>query len=143
MDGDVLSANPCVLHDGGAGDVASLGKDVEFAKAVEFGGCFERGEFLAVGAGEGADAGEPVVDHAVAEVFEGGLDATAAVVAADDDVFYLEHIDGVLEDGEEIEIGFLDDVGDVAVDEDFAGGEAGDLVGGDARVGAADPEVFR
>jgi len=92
---------------------------------------------------EGADAGEPVVDHAVAVVFEGGADATAAVVAADDDVADLEDIDGVLDDGEDVEVGFCDDVCDVAVDEDFAGGEAGDLVGGDAGVGASDPEELR
>jgi hypothetical protein len=34
-------------------------------------------------------------------------------------------------------------VGDVAVDEHFARREADDLVGGDARIGAADPEILR
>ena len=35
-----------------------------------------------------------------------------------------------------------DDVGDVAVDEDFAGQQANDFVGGYAAVGAADPQVL-
>ncbi len=35
-----------------------------------------------------------------------------------------------------------DDVGDVAMDEDFAGEEAGDLVRRHAGIRAADPEIF-
>ena len=35
-----------------------------------------------------------------------------------------------------------DDVGDVAVDEDFAGQQANDFIGGYAAVGAADPQVL-
>ena len=45
--------------------------------------------------------------------------------------------------GEHVEIGLGHDVGDVAVDENLARREAGDLVGGHAAVRAADPEVFR
>lgn len=122
--------------------MACLGEDIEFAESIGGGLGREGVEFLAVGAVEAADAGEPVVDDAVAEVFECGDHATAAVVAADDHVLNLEDIDRVLQDSEQVEIGFRDDIGDIAVDEDFAGCEAGDLVGGHAAVRAADPEVL-
>ena len=63
-------------------------------------------------------------------------------MAADDDVLNLEGLDGVLDDGKAVEVGMDDDVGDVAVDEELAREEADDLVGRDAAVGAADPEIL-
>ena len=36
-----------------------------------------------------------------------------------------------------------DDIGDVAVDEDFAGNQADDLIGRHTAVGAADPKILR
>ena len=73
---------------------------------------------------------------------QGGPDAAAAVVAGDDDVAHPEHLDGVLEDREAVQIRGGDDVAHVAVDEEFAGFEPDDLVGGHPAVGAADPEVL-
>ena len=87
------------------------------------------------------DVAEPVVDEAELLALERGADAAAAVVADDDDVLYLEDVDGVLHDGEAIEVAVNDDVGDVAMDEDFAGEQAADFIGRDAAVGAADPEI--
>lgn len=78
----------------------------------------------------------------MAEVFDGGFHSAAAVVAADDDVADFEDIHGILHHGEEVEIRFHDDVGDVAVDENLSGGEAGDLVGGHPAVRTTDPEVL-
>ena len=72
-----------------------------------------------------------------------GADAAAPVVAGDDHVVNAEHVHRVLDDRQAIEIGVHDDVGDIAVDEQFAGRQADDLVGGNAAVRAADPEEFR
>ena len=47
--------------------------------------------------------------------------AAAAVVAADDDVLHLQHVDGVLQHRQAIEVGVDDHVGDVAMDEQLAG----------------------
>ncbi len=142
MDGDFLAAQPSVFEDGGTGDVTGLGKDVELAEPVHCGVGRKGGEFVAVAAVERADAGEPVVDHAMAEIFDRRADAAATVVAANDDVADFEDVHGVLDHGEDVEIGLGDDVGDVAVDEDLTGREAGDLVGGHPAVRATDPEVF-
>ena len=77
----------------------------------------------------------------VSVVAQCGADAAASVVTADDDVAHLEDIHGKLHDGEAVQVGVDDDVGDVAVDEEFAGEEVHDFVGGDTAVGAADPQV--
>jgi hypothetical protein len=140
--GEGLAALPGVLDDGGAGDMQGLLDDVEFAEAINGFLVRKLREFFLMAPVQRADAGEPVVDEAVAEIFQSRAHTAAAVVSADDDVFHLEDIDGVLHDGEGVEVGLLDDVGDVAVDEDLAGGESGDLVGGHAAVRAADPKVF-
>ena len=57
-----------------------------------------------------------------------------------DDVLDLQVHDGVGDDAEGVEVARVQDVGDVAVDEDVAGLEAEDGGFGDAGVGAADPE---
>ncbi len=62
---------------------------------------------------------------------------------ADDDVFDAEHVDRILQHRETAEIVVEHQVRDVAVHEELAGRETHDLVGGDATVGAADPEVPR
>ena len=143
VDGELLAARPGVFDDGGACDMAGLGEHIEFAESVG-GGLGRKGiEFLAVSAVEAADAGEPVVDDAMAEIFEGSDHAAAAVMTADDHMADLEDIDGVLQDREEVEIGFCNDIGNIAMNEDLAGCESGDLIGGDATVRAADPEVLR
>src|SRR5690606_18849676 len=92
---------------------------------------------------EGADGRQPVVDDAVADIFQGRLHAAATVVADDQDVLHLQDIHRVLEHGKDIEVRLRDDVADVAVDENLSRRQAGDLVGGDAAVGTADPQVFR
>ena len=87
------------------------------------------------------DVAQPVIDQAELVVAQSGQHAAAAVMAADDDVLDLEHIDGELHHREAIEVGVDDDIGDVAMDEHFAGREADDLVGRHPAVGATDPEV--
>lgn len=79
----------------------------------------------------------------MSEVFQCRTHTAATVVTTYDDVFDLENIDGVLQYSENIKIGFLHDVSDVAMHENFSGREAGDLVGRHAAIGASDPQVFR
>jgi hypothetical protein len=84
---------------------------------------------------------EPVVDQAKRRAGVRGAHAAAAVMTADDHVSHLQHVDGVLQHRQAIEIGVDDHVGDVPVHEELARHEPDDLVGGHAAVGAADPEV--
>lgn len=89
-----------------------------------------------------ADVSQPGVQQPEVLGCHGGLDAAAAVVAADDDVLDAEVLDGVVDDAHGVEVSVADKVGDVAVDKCLAGLEAADLLGGDARVGASDPKVL-
>jgi hypothetical protein len=58
------------------------------------------------------------------------------------DVLYTQLADRVLDDRQAISVGVVDDIGDIAMDEDLAGHEVDDLIGGDAAVRASDPEEF-
>jgi len=143
VDGEVLFPLPGAADDGGFADVEGLLEDVQLAEAVEaFFGLVDAVEGLLVALLDIADVAEPVIGEADLVVVEDGLDAAAAVMADDHDVLDFQDIDGELKDGEAVEIGVDDDVGNVAMDEDFAGGEIDDLGGWDAAVGAADPHVF-
>jgi len=62
-------------------------------------------------------------------------------MSADDDVLDPEHLHGILQHRETIQIGMDHDVGDVPVDEQLPGEQPDDLVGGNPAVRAADPEV--
>ena len=85
---------------------------------------------------------QPVVDQAEFFLLERRAHASAAIMADDDDVFDAKHIDGVLHDRKAIQVAVDDDIGDVAMDEDFAGEQAADFVGRHAAVGTADPEIL-
>ena len=86
---------------------------------------------------------QPVIRQANPLAADHRADAAAAVMADNEDVLHLEQIDRQLDDRKAIQIRVDDHVGEVAVHEHFAGQNANDFVGGDATIGAADPEEFR
>src|SRR4051812_8021499 len=71
---------------------------------------------------------QPVVDEAKAIVTQRGTDATAAVVAADDDMLDLQHLDSELQNRKTVEIGVDDYVGDVPMNEQLARRQADDFI---------------
>ncbi len=73
---------------------------------------------------DGPQRHQPGVDQAEFLVVQGGGDASARGVAADDDVLDLEVLDGKLDDGQRVDVRGGQDVGDVAVAEDLARFEA-------------------
>ena len=76
-------------------DIAALLEDVEFDQAAVLGFGIGVGvELFFVEAVDVADASEPGVQETHVGVGEGGLDATADVVAADDNVLHVEVGDG-------------------------------------------------
>jgi len=136
---DRRSARPRVLDDSRLADVARLLDDVQLAQTID--GAFpgKRDEFGVVTTLHIFDVTEPVVDESKPRIVERRTDASTSIVAGDDDVLDSQYVDGVLQNRQAIQIGVNDDVGDVAVNEELAGCEADDLVGGDAAVGAANP----
>jgi len=83
---------------------------------------------------------EPDVEDIELVVGERGLDTSAGSVAAQDNVLDLEVLDAELDGGQQSDVGRVDNVGDVAQDEDLTGLLAQDSGLGDTRVAAADPQ---
>jgi hypothetical protein len=69
--------------------------------------------------------------------------SAASIMAYDHDVLDLQDIDGELQHGKVIGILRRSEVGDIAMDEQFAGIKVHDLVRRHPAVGTADPEIFR
>jgi hypothetical protein len=74
---------------------------------------------------------------------EGSLDASAAVVSRDYDVLDLQHLHGVLDDGQDVDVRGRHLVGHIPMDEQFPGLQANYLIGRHAGVRAADPQKLR
>lgn len=132
------------LLDGcGLDNVAALLDDIELDEAIIARGLVgDSVEFLLVKSVDVPDVPEPGVEDAEVLGCHGGLNATAAVVTADHDMLDLEVLDGVVENRGDVEVDVAHQVGNVAVHKGLAGLEARDLLGGDARVAAAYPQVL-
>lgn len=68
------------------------------------------------------------------------LHPAAAVVAAEHHPLHLKVVEGILQDAHDVIVGGIEHVGDIAVDKELAGLAAGEHLGGNAAVGAADPQ---
>lgn len=132
-----------LLEGGGLDHVAALLVDVELDEALVAGLLVGDGvELLLVQAVDVADVAQPGVHEAKVLGRHGGLDTAAAVVAADNNVLNLEVLDGILDDAHNVEVRVAHQVGNVTVHKGVAGLQARDLLGGDAGVGASDPEIL-
>jgi hypothetical protein len=80
----------------------------------------QRSELLVVFVPNVLDVTQPIVDEAEPVVAQRGEDAAASIVAAHDDVSNAQYVDRELDDRDRVEVGMDDDVGDVAVYEQFA-----------------------
>jgi hypothetical protein len=143
VDEEFLPVVPGILDNRGLADVDDLLDDVEFAEPV---GAlisrlrFEIDDMLVM---DVLDMPEPVVDEAETPIGEGGGDAGAAVMANHKDVAHFQIVHGELEDRKAAQVGMDDDVGDVAMDENFPRDESENFIGRDAAVGTANPQIFR
>lgn len=138
VDDRELILGPTLLHRRRLNHVPTLLMHIQFHQSLVLLllvlDCFE---LVLVQAVHIADVSQPGVEQAHVFGRHGGFDTAAAVVSADDNVFDFEVADGVVDDGHDVEVDVVDEVGDVAVDEHLTWFEASDGFGGDARVGAA------
>ncbi len=142
VDSKGLSCLPSLFERVGLAKVFNLANHVEFAEAIELSLVWKGSQGLGIFAEEFTNRLNPFIDDAEGLSVDGVLDAAATVVTAEDDMFYLEGEDGVMEDREEVGVVWGDEVCDVAVYEEFTRLQAGDRVGWDTAVGTADPEEF-
>ena len=97
---------------------------------------------MSVKIGRVLDVTQPVVYQAVTVWVHRRLDAAAAVMASDDNMLDLQHLDRELYHRQAIHIGVIYEICDVAVDKDLARSEIDDHIGRHAAVRASDPEII-
>ena len=83
---------------------------------------------------------QPNIEKTESGIAEGGVDTTAASVAADENVLDLEVGNSKLDDGEGVDVGSGDNVGNVAVHKDLTGLQAQDGRFGNSRIRTTNPQ---
>ena len=63
-----------------------------------------------------------------------GSDAATVIMSTDDDMFYLQHIDSVLQNRETVYIGVTHLIGDVSMNEDATWRLSDDLISRDSSI---------
>src|SRR5262245_3330056 len=144
VNANVLAARPGFLHEHVGRDVPHLPDDVELAETVEsrlpVRQCIELMTMLEEDLANGM---QPVVHETASLTVDRRTHAAAAVMADHQDMLHLEYVHRELQDREVVGVLRRSEIGDVPVHEELARTQANDLVGGNAAVGAADPQVFR
>jgi len=140
VNGQCLTTNPGVAHDGRSADIRRLFDDIERAEAVVLRDLTAQAvEVCTVLALHILNMAKPIVDQPKFVVAQGGQYPTAAVMPTNDDVLYAEHIHRELDCGETVQVGMNNHVGDVAMNEHLSGEQADNLVGRHTTIRAADP----
>ena len=143
VDGELLSARPRRVDHRRLAHVQRLLDHIELAQTIE--GRLRRAvrQGACMSLTNGIDVTKPVVDEPELRALEDGSNAAAPVMSRDNHVLDLQHVDRVLQDREAVEIRVHDHVGDVAMNEQFAGRQSHDFVRRNAAVRAPDPQVRR
>ncbi len=143
VDRQLAAVAPGLSQKRGTTKVPNLEDHVYFTELFHaLGGIFDGFDLLTEGFKGFGDRGKPVVDEPNSISPERGLNPATPVVSANNDVEHLEHIDGILHCRKTIEIGQGNDVGNVAMDKDFARLQTDDLIGRHATIRAANPQEF-
>lgn len=115
-------------------------QDVVLAQTQALCGLIHLFEFFGVLHSELSHRLQPDIKETKTGVAESGVDTTTAGVAADKDVLDLEMGDGELYDGERVDVGRRDNIGNVAVHKDLTGLQAEDGGLGNTGVCASNPK---
>ena len=135
---------PRPLHNRCLGQIVDLLGDVYFHQLVKpCDGIRNRFQFTVVEPVDVLNLTQPLVQETKIIVGDGILHTAAVIVAAHDDVFYLEELDSVLQHAQEIEIGVHHQVCYVSVHEQFARLGSGNFFSRHTRVGTPDPHELR
>lgn len=104
VDAQLLPLLPGLLHDRNPRDVVHLLPHIELTQQVHI--LLHRwlNKVLPVFESQLADVGQPGLEGAMIMRGKGSLDASATIVACHDDVFDFEHLDGVLDDSQYVDV---------------------------------------
>lgn len=120
MQRQVLLTRPGVLDGRRIRQIRQLMSHAMLAHAVQCLIVVQASDLFAVRRPEVPDRREPLVDDAGCATLHGCIDATAALMAADDDVVYLQGLDGVLDHAHAAGVIWLDKVCNISVNENVA-----------------------
>jgi hypothetical protein len=144
MNRKLLPSRPCIANEGGFESVSRLVQNIGLAQLPEASrvvllSCQQ----IRLTIQNLVHRVKPVIDQAHAAVVERCFDASATIMADYNDVPDLQDVHRVLDDRHAIHVGVLDDIRDVAMDENLARHQTRNLVGRDPAVRAPDPEKLR
>ncbi len=142
MNPQLLSVFPGLLHDGNPRNIVHLFSNVELTQQILIVLLVGAVELMPVLGSRFSNMREPRLKRPVIVLLEGRTYSSAPVVAGDDDVLHLQHLHGVLQNSEEVDIRGRSLVGHVPVHEELPWLQPHYLVGGHSRIGAANPEVL-
>src|SRR5262249_5124515 len=118
--------------------------DVQFAQASPPGLRLQESlEFHRVSRAHVAHMLKPTLQRTVQSGAKSRLYTAAPIMAANDDMLNRQHFYRVLQHRDAVHVVGCDDVGHIAMNEQFAWREANDLIGRYAAIRAANPEIVR
>lgn len=133
MNSELLAFTPGFLYDRDSGDVVNLLLHVELNQQILI---LLLGllELFTVARPQIPNIAQPTLQLAMVMFFEGSSDASAAIMASDDDVLDLQILHRILNNGQAIHIGKRNLICNVPMDEELSRLQANNLIGGDSRV---------
>lgn len=138
MDTQFLTTRPSLLDNRGMAHIQRRLDHVQFRQQVQlfFTASGQRIKLLAMDRVQILDVAQPVVNDTKLLLGQRGRNTSTAVMTTDDDMAHLEHIDCILQNGQQVHVCVCDHVGNVTMDENLAGIQVDNLVGGNTRIGA-------
>ena len=110
-------------------DIGHLFNDVQLAEPVQFFIFIIYGvKFILMVPVDILNMPQPSINKTISSFSKCSLDSTAAIMAADYDMFDPYDFNRILDNGQTVQVSMDNYVGDIAVDKNFTGHEVDDLV---------------
>lgn len=137
-----MLAFPGLLYRRRTSKALHLGHDRSLAKTIKlrFAPAFAA---VKLTARQIADRLQPVIDQPERPATDRGPNAPATVVAAHDDVLHAQLMHRIFDHGEHVQIGRVNEIGDVAMNEHLARLQTRNHIGRHTAVGTAYPKILR
>jgi len=140
MNSQRLTPSPGILNNGGMANVLDLLDDIQLAHFINLLlKVFYPIHLILMLDISILDASEPVINQTILLIIHGSLNTSTQVMATDNDVFYLQVINGIMEHREAVQISMIDTVGDISVDKDLTRSQFHQLISRDTAIRATNP----
>jgi hypothetical protein len=144
MHGQLLTSLPGIVGNRSVAHIEHLLDDVQFTESIGrhvIGGAFSQKIFVLLP--HVLKVTQPIVAETKPIATQGRPDATASVMAANNDVAHLEDVHRELHHRQTVEVRMDHQVGDVAMNEQLSWQQPDDLICGHPAVRTPNPEILR